>query len=383
MWTARLRALQALILINIGRHVEAEASARQAEAEGTRADDRLAVGYALQVQCLTLFYRSEDQATSVDQAMLDVIERALPVLGTEPEVNHLRLLLLGNRAALLASLGRHTDADRAFAEAQQLADRGGAPPLRAATINVQAASHAFFCGRWADAEAELEAAADVLPPGAPHERLWLHGVGALIAVHRDDRAELNRHQQAVKSMEITGDNLRYLAEYLLVARALTAERDGQPAEALRQLLSLFDPSSILDFSKLTDSSSYLWLPDLVRLAVASGDEDSARAAADVCEAEARRQPTPFHQAVAAHCLGLLASDPAKLLASADAYEAACLPLYQGQALENAAVLLAGQPDSAAARSAYSKAVGIYTRLEAAWDIRRRTPDCARSVCAGV
>jgi hypothetical protein len=89
---------------------------------------------------LTLLFRHDDETVSTDLAMLQMVERALAVIGTEPEGNHLRLLLVSNRAALLASLGRHNHADRAFREAVELAERGGAPPLRLATINVQAAS---------------------------------------------------------------------------------------------------------------------------------------------------------------------------------------------------------------------------------------------------
>jgi DNA-binding CsgD family transcriptional regulator len=369
VWAARLRALRALIMINIGRHVEAEAAAREAEVDGTQAHDRLSVGYARQVRCLALLYQ-HDEGVWVEQAMLEIVERTLAMLGNDPEVNHLRLLLLGNRAALLSNVGRRAEADRAFGEAVVHAERNGAPPLRLAMIYVQAAEFAFFGGQWADALASLDGAAEVLPAEAKHEWLMLHGVSALIALHRDDRAELARHQQAVDTLDVTGESLRYVAEYLVIAGALSAERDGQPSHALAELRSLFDPASTLDGAKSADSSTYAWLPDLVRLAVDAGDQETAHAATEVAAAEAERTPIPLHQAIAEHCQGLVAADPARVVASAEAYQRAGVPLFQGQALENAAVQFASRNDLAAARVAYLQAVAIFIELDATWDLRR-------------
>ena len=47
-----------------------------------------------------------------------------------------------------------------------------------------------------------------------------------------------------------------------------------------------------------------------------------------------------------------------------------MPLFQGQALENAAVLSAHEGDAGAAHAAYVAAVDVYSRLGAAWDVRR-------------
>ena len=368
VWAARLRALQALLMLNMGRYAEADAVAREAERDGTDAHDRLAVGYARQVQFVTVMYQ-HGEGVWVEQAQLEIVEHTLAILGDDPEVNQLRLLSLGNRAAVLTAMGRHAEADRAFGEAVLRAERSGAPPLRLAWIYVQAAEFAFMRGEWSAALAGLDGAAELLPAGATSEWLLLHGVSALIALHRDDRVGLVRHQQAVDGLDMT-QSQRYLAEYLVIATALSAERNGQQDRAFVELRSLFEPTSILDGSKFADAGTYVWLPDLVRLAVAVGDEDTARAATEVATTQADRTPIPFHLAIAEHCRGLVASNPTWILASAEAYRLAGTPLFHGQALENAAVQLARQNNINAARVAYHEAISIFTQLDAMWDIRR-------------
>jgi DNA-binding CsgD family transcriptional regulator len=59
-----------------------------------------------------------------------------------------------------------------------------------------------------------------------------------------------------------------------------------------------------------------------------------------------------------------------VLAAVAYYESAGRPLERAQALEDAAMLLAGRGDLPAARRAFSEAVAIYQGLGADWDIRR-------------
>jgi tetratricopeptide (TPR) repeat protein len=100
-WTARMRALQSVILLADGRYEQAEATARQAQAEGRQAGDRIAIAYALYVLGLL----PERQLGDVG-AVLDMIDRALAVLGHDPEATDLRLLLLGSRVTALRVFGR-------------------------------------------------------------------------------------------------------------------------------------------------------------------------------------------------------------------------------------------------------------------------------------
>jgi DNA-binding CsgD family transcriptional regulator len=362
VWTARLRSLEALILLHSGHFTEAVATARQAAAEGQQTGDRLATAYALHARSLLQVNQQRDQA-----AVLETIEQALAVLDDDPEATDLRLHLLGNRVNALANLGRPAEADRAIGQALALAERAGTPPQLALT-RLHAAEHWFHVGRWGDALAELDAVAVNAQPD-PARALWLRGLAALIAVHRDDRVAAAGHLRDLDDLPGTTAEMRYHSQRLLIARGLAAERDGQPRQALAHLLAVFDPDSTRRCPTL-DVDRYLWLPDLVRLALAVGDRACAEAAAEACRSESDRQPLPLTRGAADHCQGLLAADPTVLLTAADLFGSIGLPLNRAQALENAAALLAGHGTSAAARAAYVEAVQLYAELDAAWDLLR-------------
>jgi DNA-binding CsgD family transcriptional regulator len=359
LWTARVRALQALILTQLGtdRVAEAEATARQAEAEGGLAGDPFAVGYALHSRSLVTSRHHRDPA-----ATLTVIDKGLAVLGDQAETTDLRLLLLGNRITALDNLGRLADGDRAIGEAVTLAERIGMPQ-RQAMNRMIATEHYFLGGRWDDALAELDAVSELLPSGP----LWLllrHGNAALIAAHRDERAVAEAHLREVAHLELEGTALRSYGLSLLGAQALFAERDGDPARALALLLTGLAPD------EMVSEDALLWQSEVIRLALMTGEVATARTATDACVREYELTPTPIRQAAVEHCRALTAADPDLLRTAADRYESIGLPLFRAQALESAAVLSARDGDTGAAHAAYLEAVDGYSQLGAAWDIMR-------------
>ena len=157
---------------------------------------------------------------------------------------------------------------------------------------------------------------------------------------------------------------------LRIAGALAAERNGQPALALARLRAVFDPDSTLRFAELTPEDSPLWLPDVVRLALAMGEPPVAHAATEACTAAADQQRLPFVAACARHCCGLLTADPTPLHAAADVFAEVGYPFFGAQALENAAVVHAERGEASAARAAYGQAMDTYTELGAAWGLMR-------------
>jgi DNA-binding CsgD family transcriptional regulator len=359
VWTARVRALQAMILTQLGssRVTEAEATARRAVEDGERAGDPFAVAYALHALSLVQSRYHRDPA-----ALLTLIDKGLAVLQDQPETNDLRLMFLGNRTTALDNLGRLPDGDRAIGEALTLAERVGTPQ-RLAMTRLIASEHGFLRGRWDDALAELDAVGELLPSGP----LWLvlrHGTGALIAGHRDERAVVEAHLREVADLEVTGTGLRPFALFLVAAKALVAERDGRLEEALALLLTVLDPGA------LRSEDTPLWLPEVVRLGLMTGDVALARATTDACVRESGQTPTTAAQAAAEHCQGLTAADPAPLVAAAERYGQIGLPLFRGQALETAAVLSAQHGDATAAHATYAAAIEIYTQLGAVWDVMR-------------
>jgi tetratricopeptide (TPR) repeat protein len=160
VWAGRLLALQSMVLSSSGRRDEAQAVAGQAQAAGRRAGDRLAQGYALHTLAYVRSVEHRDHA-----AGLDTLDRAFSAIGDGQETADLRLLLLGNRSTALANLGRLAEADRVLGRALALAEKAGAPN-RLAQLRTQAAEYCFYTGRWDDATAELQAAADLVS-GAP------------------------------------------------------------------------------------------------------------------------------------------------------------------------------------------------------------------------
>jgi DNA-binding CsgD family transcriptional regulator len=360
IWSARLHARQAMSLFAVGRYDTARIEAERGEAEGAEAGDRIAVGYSLYTLAQLEFYDRRRAGTAKG-----VIERALAVLGDEPQAIDLMLLLMVNLGGALGGLGQPAEADRLFGQVAVLAER--ATPPRQAHVRVLIAVYAFYRGRWDEMLAELAAAAE-LPLDATYRR-FLTGPMAQVALHRNDRTALAAYVRGTEDVAPVDTEVSILVELLRVAWALAAERDANPAEALRRLQSTFDPQGTLEFTRLGVVST-LWLPDVVRLALTVGEAAVAGAAAKACAREAEHQARPGPQAAAQHCRGLLDADPSAVESAADSFHRIGYPLFQAQALENAAVVHAEKGESDAAHTAHVEAVRIYDGLAASWDILR-------------
>ncbi|MCW3817607.1 LuxR C-terminal-related transcriptional regulator [Micromonospora sp. DR5-3] len=308
VWTARLYALRALALIGVGRFDEARAVAARAEAEGHQAGDRLAVGYALHTLALIAHNQRRDVA-----AQVALIDRALAVLGDEPPVADLRLLLMINCAGGLDNLGRPAEADDAFGQAMVFAERAGTPP-RLGHLRAKIADYSFYRGRWDEALAELQAAAD-LPTDMTY-RLAGRGVRELIAVHRDDLPAAEREFSGVEELTNPGNGLRLYGDLLLVAWAFAAEREGRSAEALARLLAVFDPEGEREFPHLTPDTP-MWLAD--GGPPRAGLRRPHRHRRGPGKRRRPGQASPATTAAAGYCAGLLAADPARILAAADTF----------------------------------------------------------------
>jgi DNA-binding CsgD family transcriptional regulator/tetratricopeptide (TPR) repeat protein len=355
VWGARLRARQAMNQVALGHWDRIKEMAGNALADAERSGDRFAAGYAL----LTLGYM--DNRRRNREGSLSHLDRALMLIGDDPQTTDLRLLLLANRAATLESLDRLAQAHTTIGQALALAERAGTPRL--GTICAAAAETYFAVGRWDDALAALETAAAL--PGPDQLQLRVHGLIALIAGHRDDRAMAEAHLAAVRDQTLGSPRQRSVAHFLLLPRVLVAEQAGRPREAVAVLAECLDPTVAEDMAE-----RYWLLPALARLALAVGDTATAVAAAQAAREEAARGSLPAKTAAADWCRGLAGDHPGPVLAAAAYYETAGRPLDRAQALEDAAVLLAGRGDLPAARRAFLDAARIYAGLGAAWDLRR-------------
>ena len=115
---------------------------------------------------------------------------------------------------------------------------------------------------------------------------------------------------------------------------------------------------------------------LTRLAVAAGHDDVAAAA----YAAARDRET---ENTAAHCRGLIESDPAALMAVADAFPPALLPLQRAHVLENAALVYAERRRTPGRAGSLHRGGAVVRRRWARPGISAAPrPGCGRTVSAG-
>ncbi|HEY2576782.1 MAG TPA: AAA family ATPase, partial [Streptosporangiaceae bacterium] len=354
-WPTRLRSMRAVAMVNAVRFGEADSAAADTLAEAERVGDRFAAGYCLHVRSVVCF-SGGDLAGGLEFA-----ERALAVIGDDPETTDLRLLLSINRLSALATLDRETGAE--VHELLTVAERNGT--ARAATARGVVAEVLFETGRWDDALAELEV---LLQPGGDVEepiQLSFRGLAALIAAHRDDQASVTAHLRAADHLPDPPGGWRLYGLHVLRVKAMAAERDGRPGEAAALL------GADLSGGYFADQEEMDGLADLVRCALAAGDPAAAEAAAARCEQQVSQLgDIGVTVAAARRCRGLVDGDPGPLGEAVAYYRGVTRPLRLGQALEDLAVVRAAGGDLAAARAALGEAVGVYAGLGAQWDVLR-------------
>ena len=350
---ARLLVLAARTHMNLGEVEEAGRVAAGALAAASEAGDTWAMGWALLMVAVV---------TSVQGHVTDalpVFDRALAVTQSDPALTDLRLLLQINQAVTLGNLDRYEEALAAAGQARYLADQVGTA-VRLAQAHGVLGQLLFQTGHWDDALAEVEIVhEDLKEPAAACCEL---GIAAMICFHRGEVAAARGHlAAAAPHAERLGHRL---ITSLALARSLDCEHDGALPEALAALTEAFG-SSTEEVEEIEDL-----LPDAVRLAAQTGDLGTAQSVAGQAAALAAGSEIPHRQANALYCRGQLDRDASRLLAAAEHYDDACLPLLTAKALEAAAVHFVDAGDRGQARDAFTRAVEVYTSLGAAADVAR-------------
>jgi DNA-binding CsgD family transcriptional regulator/tetratricopeptide (TPR) repeat protein len=342
---ARLLVLTARAYRSLGEMDAAEGVAEAALTAATEAGDRWAMGWSLGV--LTIVHGMRGEA---DQA-LPLFDRALAVAEGDPALADLRLLLQINQAVALGDLDRYDDAISAAEQVRQLADDAG-NVVRLAQAQSALGELLFDVGRWDDALAEVDVVAGVSKD--PAVECCEHGIAATIQLHRGE-ATAGRH--LVEAEQYAARLGNRIVSPLARARSLDREQADAPGEALAVLMDAADGESDL-------------LADAVRLAVTVGDRAAADKLAERAEEAARGSTIPHRRALAPHCRGLIDRDPAPLLKAAGYYKAAGRLLSRAQALEAAGMALAESGDLSGARTQFTDAFSLYTKLGAGWDLAR-------------
>ncbi|WP_188196905.1 ATP-binding protein [Nonomuraea sp. SYSU D8015] len=363
-WRARLLASLAMFQrAGSGALEAADSTARRALEMGETAGDTFAIAYAL----TDLWLNHSVQRRHL--SALEFVDRALETLNSAGDHADLRAYALHARIFNLQNLARWSDAEAALRQARQFlhdADRADD-----AMSSITAAVLMYWRGRWDDALAELgsvDQSVSAITYRGLRERgpVWLwHGLAALIAVRRDERAEADAHLRAgLRRPPVTVAD-RENTDFLMFAQTLAAEQDGDRHLALSHLGGLLDrrPGEM--------TLIHQWLPTYVRLALSVDDRTAAAAALEACRAEAAAEQVPARAtAAAAWCTGLYEGDPAPLRSAVDHYRAVGVPVELAGALEDLAVALAEQGDTAESKEVVGEALDVYGGFGAVWDIRR-------------
>jgi DNA-binding CsgD family transcriptional regulator/tetratricopeptide (TPR) repeat protein len=362
-WQARMLALLAMLeRADTGDLDTADATARQALTVAEEAGDAFATAHALTDLWLSHGIRRDHAAA------LGYVEQALRVLGDDPGYADLRSFALDDRIFTLQNLDRWPEAELALQRARESAQRSGSPDR---STWVTAAVLRYWLGQWDDALAELssdEGDAPGLTYTFLRERwpaLLVHGVTALIAGRRDQRTTADQHLRAGLALPVLRVPDRENRDFLVAAHAIALEQRGETRQAMQVL------AAILPRHDGEMTLTHQWLPDLVRLAIATGDRQTARTAAQACQEEAAAETQPARAAAASlRCQGLLKSDPLPLRDAVGHYRTVGPAAELPAALEDLAAVLAECGQEEEARTELYEAVGLYEGLNARWDIRR-------------
>lgn len=348
---ARLLVLTARAHVDLGEVIVAGQVAADALRTAEESGDRWAVGWALHVLTIVSIIRGDFGGA------LPHFDRALEVVGDNPGLTDLGLLLRINQAVALGNLDRNAEAIAAADRVRELADSAGSL-VRLAQAQSALGQLLFYVGRWDDAQAEVEILPDEFKD--PIATCLDRGVAAAVSFHRGDSAA-GRQQLAMAEPSAEKIGNRIVAS-LALARSLDHEVSGAPTAALAVLTE-----GMANHTEELEAIEDV-LPEAARLAVSTGTVGAAAAIANQAASLASRSQVPHRLASAAYCRGLLDDDPTLLLSAAEHYDGAGRPLLRAKALEAAAVALAGRGEHDSARSAFTGAHDLYDKLGASWDL---------------
>jgi tetratricopeptide (TPR) repeat protein len=330
-----------------GDHEKAAPIASTALATAEEARDPWAIAWALNSMAIaaTAWGRLADA--------LPLYDRALAVTETDPALTDLGLLLQINKAAVLGNLNRYDEALATAEQARQLAEQVGTA-IRLAQAHGTLGQALFETGRWDDALSELAVVPENLQESAAN--CCEFGTAALISFYRGDTATA-RGFLAAADPHAKRIGRRFISP-LELARSLDHEQAGALPAALSTLTRWLDGSTE-EISQVQEI-----LPDAVRLAMRTGDRDTARALTMQAAGFATPSETPFAQGNSLYCQGMLGHDAPLLLAAAEQYRRASRPLFRAKALEGAASAYARIGDEKQAQAALTSATEIYNWLGA-------------------
>ncbi|WP_250032591.1 helix-turn-helix transcriptional regulator [Paractinoplanes maris] len=352
---AWIRSRRALYLLKSGALAAGEAEGSRALAEAEAADDAVAVGYAHQA----LAAIGHDPGAAL--VHLDAGLAALDEAGVTGERPALHMMLLNNRLAALNNLGHPAEFREAARTVPELIRRTGRN--RAAMLVLSVAMGSYDIGDWDDALSYLRLMPDELPAAL---RMGRHGQAALILAHQQRWSEATLELAAGSAITIAGADTHIYSGYLVAAKAMRAEADGDPRQAAELLATWVEPAIGIE-----GRERYMWLPGLTRVSSAIGDRQlAATAVAAAAEDAAAADALPMQRAAARLTRAQFEDDTAELRRVIGVYEHHGWRYMAAFAAEELAVRLAATGHGSEAREVFNDAVRGYFALGAAGDLRR-------------
>jgi len=263
-------------------------------------------------------------------------------------------------------------ADR-FAEAEASASRGVQEHIALGVVRTLPLLHAwralrhYLAGDWVDAASSCDlslAYADEV--GLRAFAIWPSAIEAHMALHRGDLAAASEAVLRGEREFAPNNPSRFGLPWFVWARALIAEAEGRPDQALDLLAGIWEYLTARNCLGETQELA----PDLLRLAVASGDLDRAAATARHARMLADRALTASSVSAALLCEGMLEGDPEALLAAVVAARGTPRMVSLAQACELAGVALAEQGRRDEAASLLGEAIEHLQFMGAQRDARR-------------
>ena len=333
--------------------------AHAARSAAAAAGDHLSLSIAMASLALVCEFRGQLADA------LQLIDEAVSLADQSPGRMGHRYPLHAIRGWLLIELDRRQDARSSLSTGRQLSeDLGVRWPLP--TYQVFLAFERFMAGDWDEALTELQAGFELAEEiGEIYSRVYADGVLALISFHRNDLSRADAAASAA-ARDLAGRSPGYRMTLAGWPRALILEAGGDLSGALATLAGAWDTCTrlglVLEYPAVG--------ADLVRLALATGDLERARAVAAAVTEVAAGHEVPWITGAALHCQGLVADDAELLQAAAAACARGSRPLQLALACEDAGTASARHGDLERARPLLDQALAIYERLHAARDLAR-------------
>jgi len=368
------RAVESFVRLNLGDLDGAWSAAAAAQSADSLASDHQDTSVA--ATPLTLAAQLRTSMAMITQALaaqlrgdlstaLQIADDAARQADRSPGRQGHTYPVLWARGLALIELDRLDEARSALQAGMRLAEELGVQ-LYVPIYQVFLALERFAAGDWDDALAEVQTGLEVAEEvGHSYARVFGRIVRSLILLHRNDLRGARDAAEAAEA-ELAGTDSRYRSHWAQWARALLLEADGRPGDAYAAIAGCWDwcarRGHALEFRVLG--------PDLIRLALASGDAERASAVAAAVAGLAERNEVPSLSGIALHCRGLVSGDAETLAAAVRAYQPGARPLELAGACEDAGAAYARQGDPGRARPLLEQALAIYERLEAGRDLAR-------------